>query len=224
MSSSEPPSLKVTRQKTTSVDSYHTRDATKHWQADSFERSRPLASKTSKVQAHHGKPWELRCSWYSNRHALQNSQRAQGAFKDSMIHWILQFTLLIAFRCVLHRCESQEIRCWKLYCIALNATTFHETLLRCVCKDIEPQQEDGGALKPQNYRACTGVSGCANRACTCPHSRTSNNSCRQFGNDPSAGSPTETLLRLLLPLNDQVWSTSQQQWAISKLLMNYHLS
>ena len=27
---------------------------------------------------------------------------------------------------------------------------------------------------------------------------------RIFGNDPSAGSPTETLLRLLLPLNDPV--------------------
>ena len=40
-------------------------------------------------------------------------QRAQYAFKDSMIHWILQFTLLIAFRCVLHRCQNQEIRCWK---------------------------------------------------------------------------------------------------------------
>ena len=26
----------------------------------------------------------------------------------------------------------------------------------------------------------------------------------KIGNDPSAGSPTETLLRLLLPLNDQV--------------------
>ena len=26
----------------------------------------------------------------------------------------------------------------------------------------------------------------------------------QINNDPSAGSPTETLLRLLLPLNDQV--------------------
>ena len=26
----------------------------------------------------------------------------------------------------------------------------------------------------------------------------------RHGNDPSAGSPTETLLRLLLPLNDQV--------------------
>jgi hypothetical protein len=32
-----------------------------------------------------------------------------------------------------------------------------------------------------------------------------------FGNDPSAGSPTETLLRLLLPLNDQVWPISVSQ-------------
>ena len=29
----------------------------------------------------------------------------------------------------------------------------------------------------------------------------------QLFNDPSAGSPTETLLRLLLPLNDRVWTT-----------------
>ena len=36
---------------------------------------------------------------------------AQFAFKDLMIHGILQFTLRIAFRCVLHRCESQDIRC-----------------------------------------------------------------------------------------------------------------
>ena len=28
------------------------------------------------------------------------------------------------------------------------------------------------------------------------------------GNDPSAGSPTETLLRLLLPLNNKVWTAS----------------
>jgi hypothetical protein len=35
----------------------------------------------------------------------------QYAFKDSMVHGILQFTLRIAFRCVLHRCESQDIRC-----------------------------------------------------------------------------------------------------------------
>ena len=41
--------------------------------------------------------------------------RVQCAFKDLMIHGILQFTLRIAFRCVLHRCESQEIRCQKLF-------------------------------------------------------------------------------------------------------------
>ncbi len=33
---------------------------------------------------------------------------------------------------------------------------------------------------------------------------------RSRGNDPSAGSPTETLLRLHLPLNDEVYSTSQR--------------
>jgi len=37
--------------------------------------------------------------------------RAQLAFKDSMVHGILQFTPSIAFRYVLHRCESQDIRC-----------------------------------------------------------------------------------------------------------------
>ena len=37
--------------------------------------------------------------------------RAQVAFKNSMIRGILQFTLRIAFRCVLHRCKSQDIRC-----------------------------------------------------------------------------------------------------------------
>lgn len=30
-----------------------------------------------------------------------------------------------------------------------------------------------------------------------------------YDNDPSAGSPTETLLRLLLPLNDKVQWTSR---------------
>ena len=34
-------------------------------------------------------------------------------------------------------------------------------------------------------------------------------------NDPSAGSPTETLLRLLLPLNDQVWPTFQSLAAVA---------
>ena len=37
--------------------------------------------------------------------------RAQLAFKNSMVRGILQFTPGIAFCYVLHRCESQDIRC-----------------------------------------------------------------------------------------------------------------
>jgi len=51
---------------------------------------------------------------------LSEYQQAQCAFKDLMIHGILQFTLLIAFRCVLHRCESLEIRCQKLFKLEYN--------------------------------------------------------------------------------------------------------
>ena len=70
-------------------------------------------------------------------------QGAQDAFKDSMIHWILQFTLLIAFRCVLHRCESQEIRCWKLYIKLFMGTerprsTFYY-IHKVYVSDIEPR-------------------------------------------------------------------------------------
>lgn len=44
--------------------------------------------------------------------------------------------------------------------------------------------------------------------------------CRQWiDNDPSAGSPTETLLRLLLPLNDQVRSSSQHSGAFRDAAM-----
>ena len=45
-------------------------------------------------------------------------------------------------------------------------------------------------------------------ACALPHSGSPQQALHEtahiFSNDPSAGSPTETLLRLLLPLNDQV--------------------
>jgi len=54
-------------------------------------------------------------SRHSNKHTPRNNPEVQGAFKILMIHWILQFALRIAFRCVLHRCGSQDIRRWKLY-------------------------------------------------------------------------------------------------------------
>ena len=52
--------------------------------------------------------------------------RAQLAFKDSMVHGILQFTPSIAFRYVLHRCESRDIRCRESFC-CIETTRSHRT-------------------------------------------------------------------------------------------------
>ena len=54
------------------------------------------------------------CEWGEQtlkQACFQEYPEAQHAFKDLMIHGILQFTLRIAFRCVLHRCENQDIHC-----------------------------------------------------------------------------------------------------------------
>lgn len=45
---------------------------------------------------------------------------AQHAFKHLMIHGILQFALLIALRCVLHRCRSQDIHRWQFLLCYIN--------------------------------------------------------------------------------------------------------
>ena len=47
---------------------------------------------------------------HSDKHAPRNIPEAQDAFKVLMIHWILQVARRIAFRCVLHRWGSQDIR------------------------------------------------------------------------------------------------------------------
>ena len=46
---------------------------------------------------------------HSAKYATRNIPEAQYAFKGLMIHEVMQFALRIAFRCVLHRCGSQDI-------------------------------------------------------------------------------------------------------------------
>lgn len=48
--------------------------------------------------------------------------QAQLAFKNSMVHGILQFTPSIAFCYVLHRCVSRDIRCRESFKIYKAAT------------------------------------------------------------------------------------------------------
>ena len=53
--------------------------------------------------------WLSGVQGHSDKHALGHYPKAQCAFKILMIHEVLQFALRIAFRCVLHRCGSQDI-------------------------------------------------------------------------------------------------------------------
>jgi hypothetical protein len=76
-----------------------------------------------------------------------------------MIHGILQFTLRIAFRCVLHRCESQEIRCLKLF------TFYNKTLSQIKRGLLMPGQ------RPEIHSSaqCVGEAGGLHLNCTRYH-------------------------------------------------------
>ncbi|KAI9070855.1 hypothetical protein K1719_047200 [Acacia pycnantha] len=134
-----------------------------------------------------------------------------------MVHGILQFTPSIAFRYVLHRCESRDIRCresfrmhifkwqearrWEIGAVPgppASAPRFHFCSLAPRAPGFRLPGEASGAPSPSPpYRRCSfqPVRGSL--------------FLRGHDNDPSAGSPTETLLRLLLPLNDKVRWTSR---------------
>ncbi|WZZ15241.1 hypothetical protein YC2023_108330 [Brassica napus] len=65
---------------------------------------------------------------------------AQLAFKDSMVHGILQFTPSIAFRYVLHRCESRDIRCRESY-------AYDPTKTEVLAKDERITTESAGTVR-----------------------------------------------------------------------------
>lgn len=166
-------------------------------------------------------------------------RRAQLAFKDSMVHGILQFTPSIAFRYVLHRCESRDIRCRESFGLrttkvlrvpvrhsvsgairdARGPSIFLGASRAGVCLVSRTGQARTGGeptavrqnppSRPRPELEVDGRSECTHTP-PCQDVRVQRSLFRVgFDNDPSAGSPTETLLRLLLPLNDKVQWTSR---------------
>ena len=118
----------------------------------------------------------------------QECPKVTSAFSGQSIHGILQFTMVIALRCTLHQHANQDICCWNH-----SYNTLHK-------------------LQPTfwwrtrfTHTAAAQQSAVANSTLT-PYQCTSHISHLDvhYTNDPSAGSPTETLLRLLLPLSDKV--------------------
>jgi hypothetical protein len=70
-----------------------------------------------------------------------------------MVHVFLQFTLRIAFRCVLHRCASQDIRCselsWFLSLALSHSQVFYWFGLVLVVNKTEPDNQLGWKPRPQ---------------------------------------------------------------------------
>ena len=52
-----------------------------------------------------------------SKHAFKNTPKEQHAFNFLLVHWILQFTMLITLRCTLHRCSSRDTHHWKWCCL-----------------------------------------------------------------------------------------------------------
>lgn len=59
----------------------------------------------------------------------EGSARCVQSFDDSLI---LQFAWRIAFHCVLHRCGSQDIHCWKCLTLFIAVSKYRNTLESCL--------------------------------------------------------------------------------------------
>ena len=90
----------------------------------------PTATKGTRETNVRPNPIAIRSRLVFGRHCVTPRQTcpqpkrlwAQLAFKNSMVHGILQFTPRIAFRYVLHRCKSRDIRCRESFCLQLKGT------------------------------------------------------------------------------------------------------
>ena len=166
--------------------------------------------------------------------------------QDINVQCVLQFTLIHAAGCALHRHTSRVIHRLEFY--------FHEVFtdgLRSARRSLRPsgrfasereeKRKSDGAAEARLFKPGKRSSRPSQTACEEPRYPRPNGVCHghnqlapgrrnetpaaetkrndalgallppKFGNDPSAGSPTETLLRLLLPLDDQVRSSSRRR-------------
>ena len=69
-----------------------------------------IHTQTQVMLSYNNKTWSSGVHEHSTRHT-NGHPSVQCTFKILMIHEVLQFALRIAFRCVLHRCGSLDIRC-----------------------------------------------------------------------------------------------------------------
>ena len=149
----------------------------------------------------------MNISRHWSRHAFRDIPKAQYTFKSLLVHGILQFTMLITLRCALHRCSSRDIRRWKL-CLMQWGGQDHPEQYTDTCAF---QQITVASQQRKTVQCCSTTRELVHEVkqkLSRSAQKLINGSSQWNGwirvNDPSAGSPTETLLRLLLPLSDKV--------------------
>ena len=161
-------------------------------------------------------PEGLRIPWHSNRHAPRNTKERK---VRSKIRWFTEFCnshYLSHFAAFF--IDARAKRSVAESCISnVSIHKRHSKLIHRFVKHTKTscsQKAQGPHSHHLSCEKCTEVRRKRERRAHAKEA--SNNLTRlELNNDPSAGSPTETLLRLLLPLNDQVWSSSHQQGAVS---------
>ena len=132
--------------------------------------------------------------------------------QDFDVQCVLQFTLVNASGCALHRCTNRVIHRSQSRTVShgLLGLPFSQPAVMGVAWSAE-RRPGGGCLFRAGYLTVARLQ-LGSRASRPGPTRPRTPArclrvcfaCAATGNDPSAGSPTETLLRLLLPLNDQV--------------------
>ncbi len=143
--------------------------------------------------------------------------------QSSSVLRVLQFTPFNVVCYVLHRSVSQVIHGQQLSFMTIASVEsmavsgIEGASLAWTMQGSPPQQSlhSSSVRLPvglnTNSRHCTprALAGCFTTTPEANYKSATPTSWRKLsGNDPSAGSPTDTLLRLLLPLNNQVWRSS----------------
>lgn len=146
-------------------------------------------------------------NWYSNRHALRNTRERN---VRSKIRWFTEFCNSHYFsQFAAFFIDARAKRSIVKSCIFICKMKFSQINKTFVCLVLVKTLADRKTrhISPRTFHSLP-------KHTSTVHSVVGN-WIITFVNDPSAGSPTETLLRLLLPLNDQVWPTSQQLAAVA---------
>ena len=143
---------------------------------------KPVPRDATHFQLHLG----LRISRYSNRHALRNTRERN---MRSKIRWFTEF------------CNSHYVSHFAAFFIVARAK---RSVVKSCLLFVQSNQDSINIILKWRWasldwdRAHQGRKQC-----------TQCKGVKPIINDPTAGSPTVTLLRLVLPLNDQVWPASQ---------------